>query len=91
MTGRRWTVLAITLLCGVSAIVLGALAAHFFGLRGLAIASALCTAAQIGLEWIAARYYVGVWCHASPFLVQAAVQSVGTTSSNMPPSQESSL
>ncbi len=85
MTGRRWTVLGITLLCGVSAIVIGAIAAYFGGLLGLALASAFCTAAQITLEWLAARYFVGVWCHASPFLIQAAVQSAETT----PPPTES--
>jgi O-antigen/teichoic acid export membrane protein len=87
MTGRRWTVLAITLLCGVSAIVIGALAAYFGGLLGLAIASAFCTAAQITLEWLATRYFVGVWCHASPFLIQAAVQNADMTT----PPKESPL
>lgn len=84
MTGRRWTVLCITLVCGLSAIVIGALAAQFGGLTGLAIAASVCTAAQITLEWLAARYFVGVWCHASPFLIQAAVRSAETT----PPAKE---
>lgn len=66
MTGRRWTVLGITLTCGIAAIVLGAVGAYFGGMQGLAIAAASCTAAQIILEWIAARWLVGIWCHASP-------------------------
>ncbi|WP_254510591.1 lipopolysaccharide biosynthesis protein [Anatilimnocola floriformis] len=87
MTGRRWTVLCITLVCGVSAIVVGAIGAHFGGLMGLAIAAAICTATQITLEWLAARYFVGVWCHASPLLIQAAVTRARTT----PPPKESPL
>lgn len=85
MTGRRWTVLWITLFCGVSAIGLGALGAYFGGLRGLAVAAAFCSAAQITLEWLAARYYVGVWCHASPFSLFSAANPANTRA------QESSL
>ena len=87
MTGRRWTVLCITLGCGVSAIVIGALGAHFGGLLGLAIAAAVCTATQITLEWLAARYFIGVWCHASPLLIQAAIQRAQST----PPPKEPPL
>lgn len=87
MTGRRWTVLCITLGCGVSAIVVGALGAHFGGVLGLALAASFCTAAQITLEWLAARYFVGVWCHASPLLIQAAVQRAETA----PPPKEPPL
>ena len=68
-------------------IMIGVIAAYFGGLIGLAIASAACTAAQITLEWLAARYFVGVWCHASPFLIQDAVRSAETT----PPPKESPL
>jgi len=73
MTGRRWTVLLITFVCGCSAIIAGALGAAYGGLWGLAIAAACCTAAQIILEWLAVRYFVGIWCHASP--VMLATQS----------------
>jgi O-antigen/teichoic acid export membrane protein len=72
MTGHRWTVLAITLTCGIAAIVLGAAGAYFDGMRGLAIAAASCTAVQIILEWIAARGLVGIWCHATPVALAGA-------------------
>lgn len=75
MTGRRWTVLLITFVCGVAAIGFGALGAHYGGMRGLAIAAATCTAAQIILEWLAVRYYIGIWCHASPFALAPAAPS----------------
>lgn len=74
MTGRRWTVLAITLSCGIAAIVLGAAGAYFGGMKGLAIAAASCTAVQIILEWIAARWFVGIWCHASPTMIGEALR-----------------
>lgn len=88
MTGRRWTVLLITVVCGLSAIGFGALGAYLGGLLGLAIAAALCTAAQISLEWLAARYFVGVWCHASPLLIGSIVRSAATRT---PPPKESPL
>jgi O-antigen/teichoic acid export membrane protein len=74
MTGRRWTVLAITLSCGIAAIVLGTIGATLGGMTGLAIAAASCTAAQIILEWMAARWLVGIWCHASPTLIGEAMR-----------------
>jgi O-antigen/teichoic acid export membrane protein len=76
MTGRRWTVLAITVVCGLSSIGVGAIGAYYGGMRGLAVAAALCAAAQITLEWLAVRYFVGIWCHASPAAVSAALRSV---------------
>lgn len=87
MTGRRWTVLAITLTCGIAAIVLGSVGAYFGGMRGLAIAAASCTAVQIILEWIAARWFVGIWCHASPTLIGSVFQQPPTASIpvNAPP------
>jgi O-antigen/teichoic acid export membrane protein len=78
MTGRRWTVFAITLSCGVAAIVLGAAGAYFGGMKGLAIAAASCTAAQIILEWLAARWLVGIWCHASPAAIGEALRRLPT-------------
>jgi O-antigen/teichoic acid export membrane protein len=76
MTGRRWTVLAITILCGASAIVGGVAGAYYGGILGLAVAAAGCSAIQMLLEWLAARYYVGVWCHVSPEALSAAVQTL---------------
>jgi O-antigen/teichoic acid export membrane protein len=76
MTGRRWTVLLITLACGISSIALGAAGAYYGGMRGLAIASACCAAAQIALEWVAVRGFVGIWCHVSPTAVAEALQSM---------------
>ncbi|WP_425615382.1 lipopolysaccharide biosynthesis protein [Anatilimnocola sp. NA78] len=84
MTGRRWTVLVITAVCGSSAIILGALGAYYGGMLGLAVAAAGCTAAQIVLEWLAVRYYVGIWCHASPATLTAAAPASAPSASQEP-------
>ncbi|QDU31039.1 Polysaccharide biosynthesis protein [Anatilimnocola aggregata] len=78
MTGHRWSVLLITSLCGSAAIIAGAYGAAYGGLMGLAIAAASCTAAQVILEWLAAGYFVGVWCHASPWALTAKGMAFAT-------------
>jgi O-antigen/teichoic acid export membrane protein len=74
MTGRRWTVLAITMICGVSSIIIGSLSAYYFGMLGLALASAGCSATQMILEWLAVKGFIGIWCHASPAALLAAIK-----------------
>jgi O-antigen/teichoic acid export membrane protein len=83
MTGRRWTVLLITFVCGVNAIVCGAIGARYGGMMGLAIAAAFSTAAQITLEWLAVRYYLGIWCHASPAALLAGRPASAAASDNV--------
>ena len=64
MTGHRKTILSISAISAVLAIVLGLYFVQLYGLIGLASAYATATAVQQLAMWICARLQSGMWTHA---------------------------